>query len=198
MGETIDREHGTDQLPPTDVLHGHIKGQIAALEELQDFFSDAYTFVSDTAQVNDALTAMQRPDLGIYNPAMMKMFPSVDDFLASSNNFSPGFSSTIAQEINHDERRVVTADELRIIINGDLDTTGEYSALYHWKKPFMQRLFLLYPDFTYGLVVDRSDVRIPRRPERFYAAYSLAALLVDRSDRGVLRDGEVNDRYLCT
>ena len=118
------------------------------------------------------IEALVHPDRGI-EPAPMKQFASLEDFLQNSNNFRLAF----------------TAPEDSV--------TG---PIYRGQKVF-QRFAILHTIFASSLI-RRAEGRYladldKTTREDLFNAYQRMSQLVDINDKDVVIDGKIDDEYLC-
>jgi len=201
---------------PLEQLETFIISEAARLQAARDFLTEALPIIGNITACNEVFESAARPDLFLTVPA--KMMDVTDPLVVTEvcNNFMPNFEiNTGTRKIEktdslgsaHTEYEVIpiTESELEALIH---DTQIPHNKRFldpkynsHASKPAFVRMFMLFPDFTKRLVLDFSQQGYGKlfmryQPELF-AAYQVMARLVDENDEYVVRDGEVDDWYLC-
>lgn len=194
---------------PAERLNQFVRSEHERMAAVGAFLAEALPVVEDTNTCNAFLVESGRPDLAIVSPARMMDIESPLEILERSNNFAPNFQvstdfrEATIQELAKDPslthvRIPITSDELD-------DMTSERTTPNlrgsHATKPAFARMLMLFPDFTRKLTMDFStqghEELSTRYTAELFAAYQLMSRLVDQNDQNVMRNGQVDNWYLC-
>lgn len=175
--------------------------QIDRLERLAVTLRKGLSRVSDLNSCNQRLIAANRADLVIKERAQMKVLPNVEDFPEGADNFTQGFEVFRG---DFENPTTITLEEIQKLREGGSakEIFGRWNVVGKViEKPACQRMLILFPDFMNSFITGISQPPMGRGYDLFrseaYVAYQLMSQLVDVNDPHVLRNGEVDDWYLC-
>jgi hypothetical protein len=176
--------------------------------------------------VNTQLEQAGRPDLAIETPVAMMPLERPEEILSNKyGNFGPlfvmyvdiklvGVNEEVIKKpqaenlpISHDELlnmrqlpRFQAPEEYEAALREHEDY-GIIKGFNHARKAAFIRMLTLMPDFTSELVLGVSSADNEHRRATFEpqiaAAYHVMSSLVDQNDMDVLRDGLLDEYYLC-
>lgn len=207
---------------PSEVRVGfrqYVDKRIQRLGGLRELLEVGLPIVADLNRCNSVLIESGRPDLVVTERAAMMPVGSPDEVISKCNNFTPNFvfitgtKAVKGEEISDDYETISVTRKQLIQLRTGMVTPEEIQdesvedsfgsiAMSHAAKPAFQRMLVIFPNFTIGLILEMSDHRIlHRRDARFepelFVAYQLMGQLVDARDEHVMQDGKVDDWYLC-
>lgn len=196
---------GVERGNPIEAFQVYTQERIAHLTRLGVVLEEAMPVVTDLGLINDGLRKAGRAHLVMSAKAPMMPLLSPVGLNEKVNNFTAKFAFSFKEDPVEGRyghmtypRRPATRDELEIF-----RATGQSPEDWdstHADKPAFQRLLALFPDFTFDLILARSQMerwRVPLIEPDMYVAYQIMSELVDPSDPYVLKKGEVDDWYLC-
>lgn len=215
----------TDESPAATVAFGeYVQAKTDQLTYLSQVLNEAMPILDhydEPGGTNTKLIEAGRVDLIIVDPAEMMSVERPEEIKENCNNFLPNFRMAIGDretskvDIHNDpivepipptpEDVFALRDMPKIKNLDELDELrNSYNVLYgsnHARIPAFIRMLNLWPDFTANLVARMSQAEEKNRYDHFeaelFVAYQLMSRLVDQADPNVLRDGEIDDWYLC-
>ena len=165
--------------------------------------------ISDIQLCNKELVGAGRPDLVMIKRAKMLTIDSPEEVVGRrGNNFASSFvfytgveekSVPEYPDLTTSESIIITREQLVLLKAGKF-SSEEIISSCHAHRPAFQRMLVLFPDFTMDLVETISSdhgIHTARYDPELFVAYQLMSRLVDVNDEYIVKDGEVNDWYLC-
>ena len=187
----------------------YVDAQVKRLANLRTVLENGLPLVSDIHLCNKELVRASRPDLIMTGRAEMMPIETPEEVVSrKGNNFASGFIFyTGVEEKSVPEHRglttiesiTITREQMMRLSEGVFQADEIISSSHAFRSTF-QRMLVLFPDFTIDLVKAISSNHgnhDARYESELFVAYQLMSRLVDVDDEYVLRDGKVNEWYLC-